>query len=290
MATILVTGSNGQLGNEIRVLSEQYPNYNFLYTDIEELNITDYQQIDLFFKNNTIQFVINCAAYTAVDKAEQDTDLARYINSNAAKYLSQIAKKNNAYMIHVSTDYVFNGKHHKPYTENDPICPTSAYGKTKAEGENEVRIHAEKGIIIRTSWLYSSFGHNFIKTILKYGKERGKTNVVFDQIGTPTYAADLAKGILGILPQLASKTSIETYHYANEGVSSWYDFAKEIVALSNIECDIKPIRTEDYPLPAPRPYYSVLDKAKIKKDFNIEIPYWKDSLKKCLQLINEVSL
>jgi dTDP-4-dehydrorhamnose reductase len=277
------------LGNEIRVLSGQYSNYNFLYTDIEELNITDYQQIDQFFKKNSIQYVINCAAYTAVDKAEQDTDLARYINANAAKYLSQIAKKNNAFMIHVSTDYVFDGKNHRPYTENDQICPTSIYGKTKAEGENEVRNHAAKGIIIRTSWLYSSFGHNFIKTILKYGKERGKLNVVFDQIGTPTYAGDLAKAILDILQQLTSKTGIETYHYSNEGVSSWYDFAKEIVALSNIECVINPIRTEDYPLPAPRPYYSVLDKAKIKKDFNIEIPYWKDSLKKCLKLINGFS-
>jgi len=287
MTTILVTGSNGQLGNEIRCLSGQYPSYNFIYTDVEDLNITDYQQIDQFFKTNNIQYVINCAAYTAVDKAEQDTDLARYINANAVKYLSQIAKKNHAFMIHVSTDYVFDGKNYKPYTENDPICPTSAYGKTKAEGENEVRNHAERGIIIRTSWLYSSFGHNFIKTILKYGKERGKLNVVFDQIGTPTYAADLAKAILDILPQLVSKTSIDTYHFSNEGVSSWYDFAKEIIALSNIECIINPIRTEDYPLPAPRPYYSVLDKAKIKKEFNIDIPYWKDSLKKCLKLINE---
>ncbi|MEI6695338.1 MAG: dTDP-4-dehydrorhamnose reductase [Bacteroidota bacterium] len=286
MATILVTGSNGQLGNEIRCLSQKYPDYNFIYTDIEELNITDYQQIDQFFKINNIQYIINCAAYTAVDKAEQDTDLARYINANAVKYLSQIAKKNHSCMIHISTDYVFDGKHHKPYTEMDSICPTSSYGKTKAEGENEVRTHAEKGIIIRTSWLYSSFGHNFIKTILKYGKERGKLNVVFDQIGTPTYAADLAKVILDILPELASKTSIETYHFSNEGVSSWYDFAKEIVALSGFECIIQPIRTEDYPLPAPRPYYSVLDKAKIKKEFNIEIPYWKDSLKKCLKIIN----
>jgi dTDP-4-dehydrorhamnose reductase len=287
MATILITGSNGQLGNEIRCLSEQYPTYNFIYTDVEELNITDYQQIDLFFRNNNIQYVINCAAYTAVDKAEQETDLARYINANAVKYLSQIVKKNDAYMIHISTDYVFDGKHYKPYVENDPICPASAYGKTKAEGENEVRNYAERGIIIRTSWLYSSFGHNFIKTILKYGKERGKLNVVFDQIGAPTYAADLAKTILDIIPQLASKTSIETYHFSNEGICSWYDFAKEIIALSDFECVINPIRTEDYPLPAPRPYYSVFDKAKIKKDFNIEIPYWKDSLKKCLKLINE---
>ncbi len=287
MVTILVTGSNGQLGNEIKCLSEQYPTYNFIYTDVEELNIADYQQIDYFFKNNNIQYIINCAAYTAVDKAEQEADLARYINANAVKYLSQIAKKNDAYIIHISTDYVFDGRSHMPYTEDDPICPASAYGKTKAEGENEMKNYAEKGIIIRASWLYSSFGHNFIKTILKYGKERGTLNVVFDQIGTPTYAADLAKVILDIIPQLAFKTGIETYHFSNEGVSSWYDFAKEIVALSSFECVLNPIRTEDYPLPAPRPHYSVFDKAKIKKEFNIEIPYWKDSLKKCLKLINE---
>ncbi|MCX6230930.1 MAG: dTDP-4-dehydrorhamnose reductase [Bacteroidetes bacterium] len=287
MAAILVTGSNGQLGNEIKVLAEAYPQYNFIYTDIDDLNITDYQQIDHFFTIHNIQYVINCAAYTAVDKAEQETDLARYINANAVKYLSQIAKKYHAYMIHISTDYVFDGKNYKPYTENDPICPTSAYGKTKAEGENELKIHAEKGIIIRTSWLYSSFGHNFVKTILKYGKERGNLNVVFDQIGSPTYARDLAKVVLEIIPQLANQNTIETYHFSNEGVSSWYDFAKVIVELKNIECDIHPIRTEDYPLPAPRPHYSVLDKAKIKKDFNIEIPYWKDSLKRCLELIKD---
>jgi dTDP-4-dehydrorhamnose reductase len=287
MTAILVTGSNGQLGNEIRVLAEAYPQYNFIYTDIDDLNITDYQQIDHFFTIHNIQYVINCAAYTAVDKAEQETDLARYINANAVKYLSQIAKKYHAYMIHISTDYVFDGKNYKPYTENDPICPTSAYGKTKAEGENELKNYAEKGIIIRTSWLYSSFGHNFVKTILKYGKERGKLNVVFDQIGSPTYARDLAKAVLEIIPQLAGQKTIETYHFSNEGVSSWYDFAKEIVELKNIRCDIHPIRTEDYPLPAPRPHYSVLDKAKIKKDFNIEIPYWKDSLKSCLELITD---
>jgi dTDP-4-dehydrorhamnose reductase len=287
MATILVTGSNGQLGNEIRVLAAAYPQYNFIFTDIDELNITDYQQIDQFFTIHNIQYIINCAAYTAVDKAEQETDLARYINANAVKYLSQIARKNHAYIIHISTDYVFDGKNYKPYTENDPICPTSAYGKTKAEGENELKTHAEKGITIRTSWLYSSFGNNFVKTIIKYAKERGKLNVIFDQIGTPTFAADLAKTVLDIIPQLYNKPGIETYHFSNEGVCSWYDFAKDIVELKNIECAIYPIRTEAYPLPAPRPYYSVLDKAKIKKDFNIEIPYWKDSLKRCLELINE---
>ena len=284
---ILVTGSKGQLGNEIRSISNQYPDYHFVFTDVAELDITEYQQIDSFFKENNINFVINCAAYTAVDKAEQEIDTARYINVNAVKYLSQIAKKHHALLIHVSTDYVFDGKNHKPYTEEDIICPTSAYGKTKAEGETEVRNYAEKAIIIRTSWLYSSYGNNFVKTILKYGKERGKLNVVFDQIGTPTYAADLAFAILEIIPQLNSKLTIDTYHFSNEGVSSWYDFAKEIVELSNMDCIINPIETKDYPLPAPRPHYSVLDKTKIKKEFHIDIPYWKDSLKKCLKLLNE---
>ena len=265
---ILVTGSNGQLGNEIRSISNQYPDYHFVFTDVAELDITEYQQIDSFFKENNINFVINCAAYTAVDKAEQEIDTARYINVNAVKYLSQIAKKHHALLIHVSTDYVFDGKNHKPYTEEDIICPTSAYGKTKAEGETEVRNYAEKAIIIRTSWLYSSYGNNFVKTILKYGKERGKLNVVFDQIGTPTYAADLAFAILEIIPQLNSKLTIDTYHFSNEGVSSWYDFAKEIVELSNMDCIINPIETKDYPLPAPRPHYSVLDKTKIKKEFH----------------------
>ncbi len=287
MINILVTGSNGQLGNEIRFFANQYPDYHFVFTDVAELDITEYQQIDSFFKENNFNFVINCAAYTAVDKAEQEIEIARYINVNAVKYLSQIAKKHHAFLIHVSTDYVFNGKNHKPYSEEDVICPTSAYGKTKAEGETEVRNYAEKAIIIRTSWLYSSYGNNFVKTILKYGKERGKLNVVFDQIGTPTYAADLAKAILEIIPQLHSKSTIDTYHFSNEGVSSWYDFAKEIVELSSIDCIINPIETKDYPLPAPRPHFSVLDKSKIKKEFHIDIPYWKDSLKKCLKLLNE---
>jgi dTDP-4-dehydrorhamnose reductase len=287
MINVLITGSNGQLGSEIKAISDTYPDFHFIFTDVAELDITDYQMIDNFFKENHISYVINCAAYTAVDKAEQDYDTAHYINVNAVKYLSQISKKNQAILVHVSTDYVFDGKNYKPYIETDAICPTSAYGKTKVEGENEVRNYADKAIIIRTSWLYSSFGNNFVKTILKYGKERGKLNVVFDQVGTPTYAADLAKTIMDILPKLSSKNTIDTYHFSNEGVSSWFDFAKEIVELSDFECIINPIETKDYPLPAPRPHYSVLDKSKIKNEFNISIPYWKDSLKKCLNLINE---
>lgn len=287
MIQILVTGSNGQLGNEIKAIANQYTNYHFTYTDIDELDITEYQQIDNLFKENHFSFVINCAAYTAVDKAENDSDNARYINVNAVKYLAQITKKYNTFMIHISTDYVFDGKNYKPYTETDLKCPASAYGKTKSEGEEVFKSHAEKGIIIRTSWLYSSYGNNFVKTILKYGKERGKLNVVFDQVGSPTYAADLAKIILEIIPQLSNINGIEIYHFSDEGVCSWYDFAKEIVLISDIKCEINPIETKDYPMPAPRPHYSVLDKSKIKIAFNIKIPYWKDSLKKCLNLINE---
>lgn len=289
MVNILVTGSNGQLGNEIKAISQNYPDYNFIFTDINELDITEYQDINNFFSKNKIDFVINCAAYTAVDKAEEDTDNARYINVNAVKYLSQISRKNNCFLIHISTDYVFDGKNYKPYSENDPICPNSAYGKTKAEGEAEVKTHTDKAIIIRTSWLYSSFGHNFVKTIIKYGKERGKLNVVFDQVGSPTYAADLAESILYIIPYLKAKNNIDIYHYSNEGVCSWYDFAKEIIELTNISCDINPIETKDYPLPAPRPHFSVLDKSKIKKEFQIKIPHWKDSLKKCINKIYEQS-
>jgi len=287
MLNILVTGSNGQLGSEIKALSESYTDYNFFFTDVDNLDITEYQDLNIFFTKNKIDYVINCAAYTAVDRAEEDTDNARYININAVKYLSQISRKHNAFLIHISTDYVFDGKNYKPYTENDPICPTSVYGKTKAEGESEVISHTEKAIIIRTSWLYSSFGYNFVKTILKYGQERGKLNVVFDQIGTPTYAADLAKSILNIIPKLKNKNNVEIYHFSNEGVCSWYDFAKEIIEISKIKCDIIPIETKDYPLPAPRPHFSVLDKSKIKKEFQIIIPYWKVSLKICMDKINE---
>ena len=285
MPNLLITGSNGQLGSEIKVLSKYYPDYNFIFTDVDELNITDYQSLDKFFGEHKIDFVINCAAYTAVDKAEQDEVMARFINVNAVKYLSQITKKHNAFLVHVSTDYVFDGKNYRPYVETDPINPVSSYGRSKADGEKEVLQHADKAIIVRTSWLYSSFGNNFIKTILKYGKERGKLNVVFDQIGTPTYAYDLAKAILDILPNLKTKNTIDIYHYSNEGVTSWYDFAKEIIDLSEIDCVINAIETKDYPLPATRPQYSILNKSKIKQEFNITIPYWRDSLKTCLNII-----
>ncbi len=282
MYDVLVTGCNGQLGSEIKILSSKYKKYNFVFIDIEELDLTDTNAVNIFFAKNKFDFIINCAAYTAVDKAEKESKIAESINAAAAKYLAQISAKYNSFLIHISTDYVFDGKNYKPYVETDTSNPTSVYGKTKLEGENNVITFAKKAIIIRTSWLYSEFGNNFVKTMLKYGKERDHLNVVFDQIGTPTYAKDLANAILEIIPKTNSLKNIEIYHYSNEGAVSWYDFAKEIMKLSNIDCKINPIETKDYPLPTPRPFYSVLNKSKIKKYFNIEIPYWKDSLKICI--------
>ena len=279
---ILVTGSNGQLGNELRELSDDFPQFDFLYTDLEELDITNASKVNEFFADNKPEVVINCAAYTAVDKAETEETLAYHINATAVGILAQAAANNNALMIHISTDYVFDGKAFFPYQETDKTNPVSVYAQTKLAGEQAVVRYASKAVIIRTSWLYSAFGNNFVKTILKYGKERGFLNIVFDQIGTPTYARDLANTILTIIPQAVNNSGVEIYHYSNEGVASWYDFAKAIVEISGIECKINPIGTKDYPLPATRPYYSVLNKSKLKAKFTIEIPYWRDSVKHCL--------
>ncbi|MEI7525358.1 MAG: dTDP-4-dehydrorhamnose reductase [Mariniphaga sp.] len=279
---ILITGSNGQLGNEIRVLAEDYPDYEFIYTDIDELDISNPLKVDAFFTANKPLAVINCAAYTAVDKAETDKNLAYLINCEAVMNLSKSAAKIGALMIHVSTDYVFDGMNCVPYTESDPTNPQSVYGRTKLAGEEAVLKYAEKGIILRTSWLYSAFGNNFVKTMIKYGTERDELNVVCDQIGTPTYAKDLAKAILDIIPQAQLQPGIQLYHYSNEGVASWFDFAHVIMDLSAINCKVNPIQTKDYPVKAVRPAYSVLNKAKIKETFKINIPYWSDSVKDCI--------
>ncbi|MEI6433543.1 MAG: dTDP-4-dehydrorhamnose reductase [Bacteroidota bacterium] len=279
---LLVTGANGQLGNEIRKLAHSYPNLEFLFTDVAELDITDENAIEQCVIAEKITVIINCAAYTAVDKAELDQDKAFLINSTAVGNLSRVCAKFSAFLVHISTDYVFNGKGYRPYHEDDPIDPVSLYAKSKAAGEEQVFIHAGKAMIIRTSWLYSEFGANFVKTIMKYGKERDELNVVFDQIGTPTYASDLAKAILQIVSLNNSGSGIEVFHYANEGVASWYDFARAIVDFSGINCKINAIETKDYPLPAVRPFYSVFNKAKIKKRFQMEIPDWRDSLKECI--------
>ena len=280
---ILVTGSKGQLGNEIRVLAEDYPDFDFLYTDVDELDITNRQMVEAYFVDNKPQAIINCAAFTAVDRAETDEITANLINAKAVENLAKSAASFDALLVHISTDYVFDGKSYLPYDESDKTNPQSAYGRTKLAGEEAVTQYASKAVIIRTSWLYSAFGNNFVKTMIKYGIERNELSVVYDQVGTPTYARDLAKAILDIIPSALQKSGIDLFHYSNEGVASWYDFARTVIALSGISCEIKPILTKDYPLPAPRPCFSVLNKSKIKEIYKIKIPYWIDSVKDCIQ-------
>ncbi len=289
MLNILVTGSNGQLGSEIKEISVEYQN-NYFFTDKDELDITNKEAIKVFIETNHIDVIISCAAYTAVDKAEEDARNADKINHLAVKYMAEIAKEKNIKLIHISTDYVFDGKNFKPYTEEDITNPQSVYGKTKLDGEKAMQeINPNNSIIIRTSWVYSSFGANFVKTMLRLGKERDSIGVIFDQVGTPTYAKDLAETILTIIGTdvLTSAKEVEIYNFTNEGVISWYDFAKEIMSMSKIECIVNPIETKEYPTPAKRPHYSLLNKSKIKEEFDIMIPYWKDSLDECLQKIGD---
>jgi len=247
------------------------------------LDITDISSVSEFYFSLHPVVVINCAAYTAVDKAEQEPELALKLNSLAVKNLSDASVKFNSLLVHISTDYIFNGKGHRPYVETDTPEPVSVYAKSKYDGEKQMLSACQKGVIIRTSWLYSSFGNNFVKTILKYSKERRSLDVVCDQIGSPTYAGDLALTILKIIPGIIDHHGIEIFHYSNEGVASWFDFAKTITEFAGINCKINPIETKDYPLPASRPFYSVLNKSKIKERFGLEIPYWKDSLEECLK-------
>ena len=285
---ILVTGSNGQLGNELKVLAEAYPCFNFVFTDVDELDITSEVDVELMVKKEKPAAIINCAAYTAVDKAEKEDNLAFLINATAVGNLARVSSTHGVLLIHISTDYVFDGKGFRPYQEDDPTNPVSLYAKSKHAGEQQVQSYADKALIIRTSWLYSEFGTNFVKTIMKYGKERGQLNVVFDQIGTPTYARDLAKTILDILKIQPFAEGVEIYNYSNEGVTSWYDFAKAIIEFSGIDCIITPIETKDYPLPAVRPCYSVFNKSKIKHRFQVKIPFWRDSLKECIDRIVQI--
>lgn len=280
MVKILVTGSKGQLGSEIKKLSKNFSNFKFNFSDLNELDITNKNELNLHLKNNHYNFIINCAAYTAVDKAETEQQKALLINSHSVKYLCEVANANNIKLIHISTDYVFDGKSCIPYVEESIVNPQSYYGYSKLDGEYQIRDNECNAIIIRTSWLYSSFGNNFVKTILKYSQEKPELKVVYDQIGTPTYAEDLANAILTIIA--SNKFEKGIYHYSNEGVCSWYDFTLEIVKSKNIDCKIIPILTAEYPTPAIRPHYSVLNKAKIKSTYNIEIPHWKDGLLRCL--------
>lgn len=286
MINILVTGAKGQLGSEIRELSSRYK-YNFFFIDSSVLDITDFLKVKEFIEENKIDVILNCAAYTSVDKAEEDEIDADRVNHLAVKNLATIAKNKCIKLIHISTDYIFDGKNFKPYVEDDTTNPTGVYGKTKLDGENAMReITPKNSIIIRTSWVYSSFGDNFVKTMLCLGKERDSLGVIFDQIGTPTYARDLAKAILDILPNITNDR-VEIYNYSNEGVLSWYDFAREIMKMAKIHCKINPIETKDYPTQAKRPYYSVLNKSKIKKELKLTIPYWKDSLDECLRKLGD---
>jgi len=283
---ILVTGAYGQLGSELKEFTGNYPDGTFLFTDVDSLDITNEAAVQDYFQENQPTFVVNCAAYTAVDKAETDRELAQKINAIAPGILAKAAKNTGAKIIHISTDYVFNGQAFQPYTEADSVEPTGVYGETKLEGEQQCLNENPDSIIIRTSWLYSSYGNNFVKTMMRLGAERDSLNVIFDQVGTPTYAGDLAGAILSVI-ETAEKIP-ETfvpgiYHYSNEGVASWYDFAKAIFEITEIACTVNPILTKDYPTPAKRPHYSVLNKSKIKDTFDIKIPYWRDSLHLCIK-------
>ncbi len=280
---ILVTGSNGQLGMELQKVATNYPQHQFIYTDIDELDISLSKALHEFFNHQQFDVVINCAAFTAVDRCETEKELARKVNALSVKNLAKESALRNFKLIHISTDYVYDGKAHLPYKETDFTNPNSAYGMSKLEGEELIEEFARTAIIIRTSWLYSAYGNNFVKTILKHAAEKPELRVVFDQIGTPTYAGDLAEVILLHLDGFDFMNGVHLFNYSNEGVCSWYDFAKEIVDIKGLPCLIKPILTQDYPLPAPRPAYCVLDKSKIKEEAGIVIPHWKDSLKKCLK-------
>jgi dTDP-4-dehydrorhamnose reductase len=282
---ILVTGANGQLGSEMRVASANYPQHEFDFTDYQELNICDADAVERYFAENSFDFIVNCAAYTAVDNAETDEANARKLNRDAVGVLAEAAQRHNVKMIHVSTDYVFDGNGHQPYNENDAISPNTVYGKTKAEGEQVLqKILPDSSVIIRTAWLYSSFGKNFVKTMMKLCSERDRLTVVFDQIGSPTYAADLAEAIMKVVS--SEKFVPGVYHFSNEGVCSWYDFTRAICMVSGIaECDVQPIESKDYPAKTPRPFYSVLNKRKIKETYGVKVPYWYDSLVRCVKLL-----
>ena len=284
MTTILITGSNGQLGNEMQQAAVRFHDFNYIYTDVAELDICDKSALDAFVKANNVNVIVNCAAYTAVDKAEDDVELCYKINRDAVRNIAEVANDNKVKVVHVSTDYVFDGTNYLPYTEDMPVCPATVYGKSKLEGEQALLENCKESVILRTAWLYSSFGNNFVKTMMKLGTERDSLGVIFDQVGTPTYAADLADAILQLLRNETFVPGI--YHFSDEGVCSWYDFTKTIHRMANITCDVKPIETKDYPARTPRPHFSVLNKGKIKSTYGISIPHWEVSLEKCVQLIH----
>ena len=290
---ILVTGANGQLGREMRLIAQDTP-YHFIFTDVVEaegvettlLDITSLEAVKQLVKAHDIHCIVNCAAYTNVDKAESDEAFCRVLNAEAPRNLAEAMKEVNGLLIHISTDYVFGGDPYNiPCREDQKGTPTGAYGRTKLEGEKYIQATGCDYVILRTAWLYSTFGNNFVKTMRRLGAERENLTVVFDQIGTPTYARDLAEAIVAMLPKL--KTGVkEVYHFSNEGVCSWYDFAVEIMKLSGLKCKVKPIESKDYPTPAKRPFYSVLNKGKIKADFGLEIRHWSESVRDCVEKLN----
>ncbi len=290
MVKILITGTNGQVGQELQVLASKYNDFQFLFTDRSVLDIIDKSSVQRFFEANKIHYCINCAAYTAVDKAESEPDAAYQINVKGVMNLAEACKNVGATLIHLSSDYVYHNLNCTPLQESDPTFPQSIYAQTKLDGEQAALAIWEQTMVIRTSWVYSSFGHNFVKTMLRLGKERPELRVVYDQTGTPTYARDLAKVILDIIQKAESGIINRVllhgvYNYSNEGVTSWYDFAKAIFEIANIDCKVLPIETKDYPTPAKRPPFSVLNKNKIKASFVLELPHWRASLKDCLALI-----
>ena len=280
MKNILITGANGQLGNEMRLQSEDNKAFKYFFTDVSELDICDEEAVMRYVTEHEIDVIVNCAAYTAVDKAEDNVELCDRLNHIAPGYLAKAIRTRGGCLVQISTDYVFDGTAHVPYREDCPTCPASVYGVTKLAGEQEAMTHCPDTMIIRTAWLYSTFGTNFVKTMLRLGREKETLGVIFDQVGTPTYARDLASVIYvalnkGIVPGI--------YHFSNEGVCSWYDFTKTIHQLAGIAtCKVNPLHTEDYPTRAVRPHYSVLDKTKIKQVYGVDIPYWADSLKDCI--------
>ncbi|MDY0076432.1 MAG: dTDP-4-dehydrorhamnose reductase [Bacteroidales bacterium] len=283
---ILVTGSNGQLGRSLQKIAETDRIHDWYFTDVEELNITKATQVKHYLNSQNIDVCINCAAYTAVDKAEDDQQMAYILNATAPQILASACRETNALLIHISTDYVFDGLNYKPYQEDDPISPASAYAKSKADGEQAILNSGAKYVIVRTSWLYSEFGGNFVKTMIRLGKEKESLNVVADQVGTPTYAFDLAATILLIAESEKTEDHDQIYHFSNEGAISWYDFAQTIMELEKLDCKVFPIESKDYPVKTKRPFYSVLNKTKIKNHLGIQIPYWRKSLIKCLEQIN----
>lgn len=286
---ILVTGANGQVGQELQVLSKNYTNAQFYFTDREKLDIASSDDINAFFEEHKIDYCINCAAYTAVDKAEEASDICKTINTDAVEYLAKVCSKHNATLIQYSTDYVYHASTNQPYKENQIPNPQGVYAQTKLNGDLMALKYCEKSIVIRTSWVYSSFGHNFVKTMLRLSDKLDTLRVVFDQIGAPTYAKDLAQATLHIIQKMETNPNNEAYYgifnYSNEGVTSWYDFAKAIFDLKNIEMTVHPIESKDYPTPAKRPHFSVMNKEKIRNTFGLSIPHWRTALNECLKLL-----